>query len=100
VAATPAMAALQRNIPVIPLLVHGASVPCENDLPASLAQLSYRSGIAVRPIPTSTVPWIVSSPVSKAICPVAPEACDLRWRIRPLGCSRRTAESKTRTLAS
>jgi hypothetical protein len=51
VAATPAMAALQRNIPVIPLLVHGASVPCENDLPASLAQLSYRSGIAVRPDP-------------------------------------------------
>jgi hypothetical protein len=45
------MAALQRNIPVIPLLVRGASVPCENDLPAKLAQLSYRNGIAVRPDP-------------------------------------------------
>jgi hypothetical protein len=44
-------AALQRNIPVIPLLVRGASVPSENDLPASLAQLSYRNGIAVRPDP-------------------------------------------------
>jgi len=44
-------AALQRNIPVIPLLVRGASVPGENDLPASLARLSYRNGIAVRPDP-------------------------------------------------
>jgi hypothetical protein len=44
-------AALQRKIPVIPLLVRGASVPSENDLPASLAQLSYRNGIAVRPDP-------------------------------------------------
>ena len=44
-------AALQRNIPVIPLLVRGASVPTENDLPASLAQLSYRNGIAVRSDP-------------------------------------------------
>jgi hypothetical protein len=51
VAATPAMAALQRIIPVIPLLVRGASVTCENDLPANLAQLSYRNGIAVRPDP-------------------------------------------------
>jgi hypothetical protein len=51
VAATPAMGALQRNILVVPLLVRGASVPCENDLPASLAQLSYRNGIAVRPDP-------------------------------------------------
>ena len=44
-------AALQRNIPVIPLLVRGASVPTENDLPASLALLSYRNGIAVRSDP-------------------------------------------------
>ena len=44
-------AALQRNIPVIPLLVRGASVPTENDWPASLALLSYRNGIAVRSDP-------------------------------------------------
>ena len=49
--ATPAMAALQRNMPLIPLPARGASVPCENDLPASLAQVSYRNGIAVRPDP-------------------------------------------------
>jgi len=44
-------AALERNIPVIPLLVRGASVPDENDLPASLAPLSFRNGIAVRSDP-------------------------------------------------
>ena len=44
-------AALEKKIPVIPVLVRGASVPTENDLPASLVPLSYRNGIAVRPDP-------------------------------------------------
>ena len=44
-------AALQRDIPVIPILVRGAEVPQESDLPISLAALSYRNGIAVRPDP-------------------------------------------------
>lgn len=44
-------AALSRKIPVIPVLVRGATVPSEGDLPASLASLSYRNGIAVRPDP-------------------------------------------------
>jgi hypothetical protein len=43
--------ALQRGIPVIPVLVRGAAVPGEAELPASLGTLAYRSGIAVRADP-------------------------------------------------
>jgi TIR domain len=44
-------AALQREIPVIPLLVQGAGVPGENDLPQSLQALVYRNAISIRPDP-------------------------------------------------
>lgn len=68
-------AALERKIPVIPVLVRGASVPTENDLPASLVPLSYRNGIAVRPDPDfhRDMDRLIA-PASKVICPVAPEA--------------------------
>src|SRR5258706_14605852 len=41
-------AALGRDIPVIPLLVSGASMPAEAHLPRSLVELTYRNGTAVR----------------------------------------------------
>ena len=44
-------AALQRDIPVIPLLVQGALVPDEEDLPPSLQSLIYRNAISIRPDP-------------------------------------------------
>jgi hypothetical protein len=44
-------AALRRGIPVIPLLVQGASMPGQDRLPSSLAEFSYRNGIPVRPDP-------------------------------------------------
>jgi hypothetical protein len=44
-------AALQRDIPVVPVLVQGASVPGEEDLPETLKPLAYRNGMAVRPDP-------------------------------------------------
>ena len=40
--------ALQRQIPVIPVLVSGASIPPAERLPASIHDLSYRNGIPVR----------------------------------------------------
>lgn len=43
--------ALQRDIPVIPVLVRGASVPEESQLPPTLSALAYRNGIAVRSDP-------------------------------------------------
>jgi hypothetical protein len=43
--------ALERDIPVIPLLVRNASVPTEGSLPVSLRKLIYRNGIPIRPDP-------------------------------------------------
>ncbi|MEK6762139.1 MAG: SUMF1/EgtB/PvdO family nonheme iron enzyme [Nitrospirota bacterium] len=40
--------ALKRQIPVIPVLVSGASIPPTERLPTSVQDLSYRHGIAVR----------------------------------------------------
>lgn len=44
-------AALERHIPVIPVLVDGVEMPTEDDLPPALTSLAYRHGIAVRPDP-------------------------------------------------
>jgi hypothetical protein len=43
--------ALERNIPVIPLLVRGAQMPSEGNLPPSLRKLAYRNGIPIRSDP-------------------------------------------------
>lgn len=43
--------ALQRKIPVIPLLVRDARMPREADLPASLHKLAYRNGTPIRSDP-------------------------------------------------
>jgi hypothetical protein len=44
-------AAIDRKTPVIPVLVRGAQVPPETELPPSLAPLAYRNGIPVRSDP-------------------------------------------------
>jgi hypothetical protein len=43
--------ALERGIPVIPLLVRGAQMPAEEELPSSLKRLVSRNGIPIRPDP-------------------------------------------------
>ena len=43
--------ALAQGIAVIPLLVRGAQMPEEEDLPAGLKKLVYRNGIPIRPDP-------------------------------------------------
>ena len=43
--------ALNRDIPIIPLLVRGAAMPAEAKLPRSLRKLAYRNGIPVRADP-------------------------------------------------
>jgi hypothetical protein len=43
--------ALQRGIPVIPVLVQGAPLPQEGELPASLQELAYHNAISVRSDP-------------------------------------------------
>ena len=39
------ISALQRNIPVIPVLVHGAAMPRADQLPAEMAELAFRNGV-------------------------------------------------------
>ena len=41
-------AALQREIPVVPLLVGGAEIPQLDQLPTALSQLAYRNAAEVR----------------------------------------------------
>jgi len=41
-------AALERNTPVIPVLVDGASIPNESELPNNLKRLAHRQGVDVR----------------------------------------------------
>jgi hypothetical protein len=43
--------AMQRNIPVVPLLVQGAAMPGAQHLPEALAPLVYRNALPVRPNP-------------------------------------------------
>ena len=40
--------ALQRNIPVIPILLNGAKVPRADQLPADLKELTFRNGREIR----------------------------------------------------
>ena len=40
--------ALNRNIPLIPVLVSGASMPSKDELPSSIQKIAYRNGIRVR----------------------------------------------------
>jgi hypothetical protein len=43
--------ALERRIPVIPVLVDGIEMPAEEAMPASIVKLAYYNGISVRPDP-------------------------------------------------
>lgn len=43
--------ALERRIPVVPVLVRGAAIPGDTELPQSLRPLAYRNGLAVRADP-------------------------------------------------
>jgi formylglycine-generating enzyme required for sulfatase activity len=40
-------AALERNLPVIPILIDDTRMPAEADLPASLSQLAYRNAVEI-----------------------------------------------------
>ena len=40
--------ALQRDIPIVPVLVNGATMPRPQDLPEAMQELAYRNGLPVR----------------------------------------------------
>ena len=43
--------ALERKVPVIPLMVRRSKMPEPDDLPESIRELAYRNGILIRPDP-------------------------------------------------
>jgi hypothetical protein len=43
--------ALKRGIPIVPVMVDGASIPGMNELPPSLREIAFRHGTVVRPDP-------------------------------------------------
>jgi hypothetical protein len=43
--------ALERGIPVIPLLVRGVQMPAEESLPPTLRKLTHKNGLQIRPDP-------------------------------------------------
>jgi hypothetical protein len=47
-------AALARDVPVVPILVHQAMMPSESDLPGSMSELAYRHGTDIRADPHFT----------------------------------------------
>ena len=47
--------ALNRDIPVIPLLISGAKMPAAEDLPDSLRDFAFRNGTQIRPAPDFSV---------------------------------------------
>jgi formylglycine-generating enzyme required for sulfatase activity len=40
--------ALEKKIPIVPILVGNASIPCKNDLPPKLSELTYMQAVEVR----------------------------------------------------
>jgi formylglycine-generating enzyme required for sulfatase activity len=74
--------ALVRGIPVIPLLVMGAAMPTENDLPATLGNLSFQNGMPIRRDPDfrhdmnrlvkALESWLKELPLTRTVLPTSP----------------------------
>lgn len=43
--------AIRRGVPIIPVLVHGATMPAESELPPEIGQFAYFNGLSVRADP-------------------------------------------------
>ena len=73
--------ALKRDIPVIPVLVHGASMPRADQLPPDLSELAYRNGVEltharwdsdVEVLIKALRPYVDAGPGVAAATPVPP----------------------------
>jgi hypothetical protein len=82
--------ALKRQIPVIPVLVSGAVIPPAERLPASIQDLSYRHGIAVRPDPDfhrdmyRLIEYLKKLPASGNVPSQSPAEAKQPFSIQPL----------------
>ena len=66
--------AMQRDIPVIPVLVGGAVMPTQDELPDSLKPLAYRNAIQVRPDPDFPTDMARLVDALKGIVPIEPKS--------------------------
>lgn len=69
--------AMKRDIPVIPVLVGGAVMPTQDELPDSLKPLAYRNAIQVRPDPDFPTDMARLVGALKGIVPIEPKSTKL-----------------------
>jgi FKBP-type peptidyl-prolyl cis-trans isomerase len=86
--------ALKRDIPVVPVLVHGARIPRPEQLPEDLKELAYRNSVEltharwesdVQAMINALLPYMDAPPESLPIAPLSPpspiEGSKPWWRI-------------------
>lgn len=69
-------AALKRDIPVVPVLVRGASMPRADQLPADLADLVFRNAIELTHARWDSDLSVLSKALSRFITPSQPDPAD------------------------
>jgi hypothetical protein len=66
-------AALKRDIPVVPVLVHGASMPRADQLPADLADLAFRNAIELTHARWNSDLTVLGKALSRYVTPSQPD---------------------------
>jgi hypothetical protein len=69
-------AALKRDIPVVPVLVRGASMPRADQLPADLADLAFRNAIELTHARWDSDLTVLGKALSRYVTPSQPDAAD------------------------
>jgi len=69
-------AALKRDIPVVPVLVQGASMPRADQLPADLADLAFRNAIELTHARWNSDLTVLGKALSRYITPSQPDTAD------------------------
>ena len=80
--------ALKRDIPVVPVLVHGARIPRPEQLPEDLRELAYRNSVEltharwesdVQVLIKALLPYVDAPPEGMAIQPLSPIERSKQW---------------------
>jgi hypothetical protein len=71
--------ALARDIPVIPVLVGGAEMPAQDELPDGLKPLGYRNAIKVRPDPDFPTDMARLMAALQGVIAIEPKGKEKQW---------------------
>jgi hypothetical protein len=80
--------ALKRDIPVVPILVHGARIPRPEQLPEDLKELAYRNSVEltharwesdVQVLIKALLPYVDAAPAGVPLLPPSPVELPNRW---------------------